>query len=181
MTKPDSIQAIREALSIAAGFAKGITLDYTLLKGKISEADAVTLVNVSNAHLRTVARDALTHLDALSNVVAQKNIPAQLGSPYGYCPICNAPGEIRERRIDGNDKCKNGHCYPSRDAKTIPAQLSGEELRGLFEKDWKSDRGLERDTKGRYKFQSAYSAWSAWQNCFRALLTIADVTKKEGV
>ena len=35
-------------------------------------------------------------------------------NPYGYCPKCGAPGVIRERRPDGNDRCANGHTYPSR-------------------------------------------------------------------
>ncbi len=39
-----------------------------------------------------------------------------ISSVYGRCPICNAPGIIRERRMDGNDTCKNGHKYPSKDA-----------------------------------------------------------------
>lgn len=37
-------------------------------------------------------------------------------SPYGYCPICNSPGVSRERRPEGNDRCENGHSYPSRSA-----------------------------------------------------------------
>lgn len=36
--------------------------------------------------------------------------------PYGYCPICSIPGMSRERRINGNDMCFNGHIYLSRDA-----------------------------------------------------------------
>ena len=34
----------------------------------------------------------------------------------GYCPTCGAPGITRERRMNGNDKCENGHTYPSKDA-----------------------------------------------------------------
>ena len=37
-------------------------------------------------------------------------------NPYGYCPICGAPGYMRERCPDGNDTCTHGHLYPSRDA-----------------------------------------------------------------
>lgn len=33
---------------------------------------------------------------------------------YGFCPICGESGISRERRIDGNDRCKNGHIYPSK-------------------------------------------------------------------
>ena len=32
---------------------------------------------------------------------------------YGRCPVCNAPGKMRERRINGNDVCENNHTYPS--------------------------------------------------------------------
>lgn len=37
-------------------------------------------------------------------------------STYGFCPQCGSPGERRERRPNGNDTCKLGHVYPSRDA-----------------------------------------------------------------
>lgn len=35
---------------------------------------------------------------------------------YGYCPQCGALGETRERRPNGDDRCLNGHRYPSRNA-----------------------------------------------------------------
>lgn len=35
------------------------------------------------------------------------------GAVYGYCPQCGAPGEMRERRPNGNDRCQRGHKYPS--------------------------------------------------------------------
>lgn len=37
-------------------------------------------------------------------------------APYGYCPLCGAVGVSRERRPNGNDKCANGHTYPSLEA-----------------------------------------------------------------
>lgn len=44
-------------------------------------------------------------------------------APYGYCPECGAPGVTRERRPDGDDKCSNGHRYPSRSAHaSLPTQ-----------------------------------------------------------
>lgn len=39
--------------------------------------------------------------------------PAAPDSVYGHCPTCGAPGITRERRPNGNDKCANGHTYPS--------------------------------------------------------------------
>jgi len=35
---------------------------------------------------------------------------------YGNCPTCGAKGVMRERRLYGNDKCVNGHTYPSKDS-----------------------------------------------------------------
>jgi hypothetical protein len=37
----------------------------------------------------------------------------ELVAVYGYCPECGAKGVMRERRPNGNDKCANGHTYPS--------------------------------------------------------------------
>lgn len=37
-------------------------------------------------------------------------------NPYGFCPICGNPGVTRERRLDGNDTCSNGHTYKSSSA-----------------------------------------------------------------
>lgn len=34
-------------------------------------------------------------------------------SGYGYCPHCGARVTERERRINGNDICANGHVFPS--------------------------------------------------------------------
>ena len=43
------------------------------------------------------------------------------GNPcaYGYCPQCGARGVSRERRVDGNDTCANGHVYPSNAADRV--------------------------------------------------------------
>jgi len=38
--------------------------------------------------------------------------------PYGTCPQCGSPGVSRERRPNGNDKCSEGHGYPSSTAGT---------------------------------------------------------------
>ena len=48
---------------------------------------------------------------------------------YGYCPQCGAKGAMRERRPNGNDKCANGHTYPS--STSTPPQrkpLTGDEI-----------------------------------------------------
>lgn len=65
-----------------------------------------------------IANPAIT---AIKQALAQ---PAQQQKPvaaYGYCPECGAKGVMRERRPNGNDKCANGHVYPSNKA-APPAQ-----------------------------------------------------------
>jgi hypothetical protein len=42
---------------------------------------------------------------------------------YGYCPTCGAEGLRRERRLNGNDTCKNGCVYPSASALSSPNKL----------------------------------------------------------
>lgn len=39
---------------------------------------------------------------------------------YGYCPRCGARGQMRERRPNGDDRCENGHVYPSATAALLP-------------------------------------------------------------
>jgi len=48
-----------------------------------------------------------------------------VNAPYGYCPICAALGKERERRANGDDRCENGHTYPSRDAKKTAKKSGG--------------------------------------------------------
>ncbi len=45
---------------------------------------------------------------------------------YGLCPHCAAPVVLRERRVNGNDTCANGHVFPSaatRAAEPKPARM----------------------------------------------------------
>ena len=52
-------------------------------------------------------------------------------NPYGFCPVCRAPGVERERRLGGNDRCANGCMYPSRSAVYLepsPAVIMDNEL-----------------------------------------------------
>ena len=46
----------------------------------------------------------------------------KMNNLYGFCPICGGEGVQRERRLNGNDKCENGHTYPSRSALTSPEE-----------------------------------------------------------
>ena len=42
-------------------------------------------------------------------------------APYGFCPICGAPGRSQERRPNGIDECEKGHRYYSKDARNWPS------------------------------------------------------------
>ena len=64
-------------------------------------------------------------LQAIDFVADFKQALAQTQEPvaiYGYCPECGAKGVMRERRPNGNDKCANGHTYPS--STSTPPQRS---------------------------------------------------------
>ena len=49
----------------------------------------------------------------------------EMKSAYGYCPVCGAPGSLRERRPNGNDTCVEGHIYASRQALEYPKKPRG--------------------------------------------------------
>lgn len=56
-----------------------------------------------------------TRLNLAAEKVAELLAAAEveLADPYGRCPHCGAAGVSRERRPNGNDRCQNGHVYPS--------------------------------------------------------------------
>lgn len=45
-------------------------------------------------------------------------------APYGFCPVCGVPGISRERRPNGDDRCENGHVYPSSQALMTTLKVS---------------------------------------------------------
>ena len=51
-------------------------------------------------------------------------VPAK--NRYGYCPVCGACGVSRQRRINGDDMCINGHTYQSANALTEPMPFNGD-------------------------------------------------------
>jgi hypothetical protein len=59
---------------------------------------------------------------------------ATKANPYGYCPVCGAPGVRRERRPDGNDECASGHRYASAKALIPPKSAKGTRTEGHGDK-----------------------------------------------
>ncbi len=57
---------------------------------------------------QTLAEHAMQETQRLGQEIEQEPVAV-----YGYCPQCGAKGVMRERRPNGNDKCANGHTYPS--------------------------------------------------------------------
>ena len=62
---------------------------------------------------------------------------------YGFCPERGAKGVQRERRLEGNDKCANGHIYPSSKSSSPPQRTwvgLTDEHRAMIQ------RGVDRTT-----------------------------------
>lgn len=55
----------------------------------------------------------------IENMKVEDNVFSKSDLPYGICPVCGGAGLSRERRPNGNDKCVNGHVYPSREARSM--------------------------------------------------------------
>ena len=65
-------------------------------------------------------KDLCVAMDALRTALEQQAEPVAV---YGYCPDCGAKGVTRERRPNGDDKCTNGHTYPSSTATPVQPLL----------------------------------------------------------
>lgn len=64
------------------------------------------------------AAAARAELSAQSRMTGYLNrqIPGEgsmVAGVYGKCPLCSAPVTIRERRLNGDDRCAAGHVFPS--------------------------------------------------------------------
>jgi hypothetical protein len=61
-------------------------------------------------------------------------------SNYGLCPQCGKEGHSRERRLNGNDGCVNGHTYPSSTAVYTSVTSIEDEISAIYDdcsvKDW---------------------------------------------
>ena len=75
------------------------------------------------------------------------HVPAVPVAVYGYCPECGGAGVMRERRPNGDDKCTNGHKYPS--SKALAEQPAQQEPVAWMHPDgrvWTFGRGLDKST-----------------------------------
>lgn len=62
----------------------------------------------------------LTSISAVDLTKLPEANPFEKEAPYGYCPICNDKGQLREKRPNGNDRCARNHSYPSASALRTP-------------------------------------------------------------
>ena len=65
-------------------------------------------INEAITALKERLADPMRETQRLGQEIEQEPVAV-----YGYCPQCGAKGVMRERRPNGNDKCANGHTYPS--------------------------------------------------------------------
>jgi len=99
-----------ETIEINGGFAKGgITIMVFSIRGdKVRIGiDAPPDVPINRGDIQKL-------IDAKSEPVEVDE--AATAKYRVFCPHCYAPYAVRERRINGNDTCGNGHVYPSIDA-----------------------------------------------------------------
>jgi hypothetical protein len=64
---------------------------------------------MDGAEIRMIPDEELDYVD-------DSKLMKSIHDSYGRCPACGGRCILRERRINGNDRCENGHIYPSRDA-----------------------------------------------------------------
>jgi len=81
---------------------------------------------------------------------------------YGYCPECGAKGVMRERRPNGNDKCANGHTYPS-STSTPPQRTEQEPVAIKRMKEWVAYLKRKSDHGQHMKIPSEMSAGACWE------------------
>jgi hypothetical protein len=114
-------EALRMALEVLEKNTKHLPADFdyhfeaiTAIKEALAQPERHEL-QAKGEHPAPCAR----HCEATAFGIVIKNLKAQLAQTqepvavYGYCPECGAKGVMRERRPNGNDKCANGHTYPS--------------------------------------------------------------------
>ena len=115
-----------------------ITQEVLKLALEALQADELDMVDDGSGNMVFRKEQAII---AIKEALAQTQEPVAV---YGYCPECGAKGVMRERRPNGNDKCANGHTYPS--STSTPPQrtwvdLTAEQmLECNMDGDWTTDR-----------------------------------------
>ena len=93
-----------------------------------------------SSHYMSLPKKGCMALAAIEEALAEQetvlpgggHVPAVPVAVYGYCPECGGAGVMRERRPNGDDKCTNGHKYPS--SKALAEQPAQQEPVSLPEK-----------------------------------------------
>jgi len=88
------------------------------MKLALEALEWINRVNAMEYEYQQKARESLNAiyeaLDEQETVLpGGGHVPAVPVAVYGYCPECGGAGVMRERRPNGDDKCTNGHKYPS--------------------------------------------------------------------
>ena len=86
------------------------------MKQSIEDGEIFTRYHFAKLVAERALADSMREVQRLGQEIEQEPVAV-----YGYCPECGAKGVQRERRPNGNDKCANGHTYPSSKA-AQPAQ-----------------------------------------------------------
>ncbi len=103
----------------------GVTLKLSSMKDLKQAADDGVVKSLVAQGITTIESGDVA--GASREAVVEKNPGEHAGhdhdAPYGFCPMCGAKGIERERCLNGNDHCEQGHVYPSKmAAKTSPGK-----------------------------------------------------------
>lgn len=96
-------EALKLALEALEAY-KGFIDDAHILEGQWHWLDGLD-------NVQTALQEALAEQETV--LPGGGHVPAVPVAVYGYCPECGGAGVMRERRPNGDDKCTNGHKYPS--------------------------------------------------------------------
>ena len=121
---PQQIEALKLALEALEGLK-------SLYGGKGHKLHEINMIHRNHDTAITVLKKALAEHAMRETQRLGQEIEQEPVAVYGYCPQCGAKGVMRERRPNGNDKCANGHTYPS--STSTPPQRTWV---GLTEQDW---------------------------------------------
>ena len=113
----DSYDKFRSVIDSRGNEVASFKAENAELRGCLSEA-IEKLLNQPNIILGADLGKEVSDISEFIAPVFQggKRIMLEKKAPYGYCPVCVAPGVERQRRPNGNDTCENGHTYKSSQA-----------------------------------------------------------------
>lgn len=110
------------------------------LEGESFTADSFVFSNQSKQKFNINLKAETKSLGMSTSIGSDGGFTVPEESAYGTCPLCGGKTISRERRLNGNDICENGHVYPSRmSVMSRPATTVKRSKKKSFNPDQKRD------------------------------------------